>query len=540
MKKKTSKVLAVLLSAAMVMGMTACGTAATGNSGAQAGSATAAATSAIGERTTADGKTQVVVGWNYAITSLAPFQAESPAKNLFRATSVTEALCDYNAEGEIKNVLAKEWKQIDEEGYDFSVEIYDYIHDTNGNAITADDVVFSVDQVKKSGNLNAIFNKLDSVEKVDDYNMIFHMNQNEYGDIQDVLFYSTIVSRKEFEASGDEMSTTLVGTGPYKITDFVNSSSVTFEKNEEYWQTDDSLKGPRSAQNVDVIQALCISENSQQEIALETGTIDFMMDMAGGSLKQLESYENIKYSITPSVNQYMFYMSAAGPLANENLRKAVAYAIDADAVNTGAYEGVMAPSKWGMNVFSDYNDAWDEKPYYEYDLEKAKELIAAEGAEGTKLRLVATGTGVTMNEIIQGYLIEAGFDVELIEEELATYLTDAVNPEAYDIICITPNSTSNIGLWKVVMDQRNYENGTTVNGFKDDKLQELLELAGSIDGHTEENMDKLYDYITDTLYIYSTFNVSTLCMWRTDGGIVSTEMEYGALPYIGGFTYTWN
>ena len=538
--------LAGLLAAAMVMGMSGCGSTAGTDSSAESSTSTASAADAqgateeLGERKTSDGKTQVNIGWNYAITSLAPFQAESPAKNLFRSSAVTEALCEYDENGELHNVLAKNWEQTDDDGYEFSVEIYDYIHDSNGNPITADDVVFSIEQIKKGGNLNAIYNKLDSVEKVDDYNLKFHMNQNEYGDIEDVLYYATVVSQKEFEASGDEMSTTLVGTGPYKVTDFVNSSTVTMEKNENYWQTDDSLRGPHSAQNVDVIQAMCITENSQQEIALETGTIDFMMDMSGGSIKQLEGYSNIDHSISPSVNQYIFYFSAEGALANENLRKAVAYAIDADAVNQGAYENTMSPSKWGLDVFADYNSAWDEKPYYEYDLEKSKELIAQEGAEGTKLRLLATGTGVTMDEIIQGYLMEAGFDVELVEEELATYLTDATDPSAYDIICITPNSTSNIGLWKVVLDQRNYENATTVNGFKDDTLQEMIELAGSIDGHNEENMDALYDYITDKLYVYSTFGASCLCMWRTDGGIVDTAMGYGGVPYIGGFTYTWN
>lgn len=547
MKKKIVKLLALGLSAVMTASLTACGSGTNASSGdtgtetaASSGESGSASTAAIGERKTDDGRTLLRLGWNYAITSLAPFQAESPAKNLFRSTSAFEALCYYTADGELVNLLAKDWHQTDEDGYEFEVEIYDYIHDWEGNPITADDVVFSIEQIKKSGNLNAIFNKLETVEKLDDYTIRLTMNQNEYGDIQDVLWYSTVVSQKAFEESGDEMATKMVATGPYKITDFVNSSSVTFERTEDYWQTDDSLKGPYAAQNVDVIEAVCITESSQQEVSLETGTIDFMQDMAGHSIQQLEGYDNIDYSINSAPNQYIWYLSANGPLANENLRKAVAYAIDADAVNEAAYEGVMIPSGWGMDIFSDYNTEWDKEEYYPYDVEKAKELISQEGAEGTHLRIVATGTGVTMDEVVQAYLIDAGFDVELVEEELATYLTDATDPTAYDIICITPNSTSNIGLWKIVLDQRNYEAGTTVNGFKDDELQSLLETAGSIEGHTQENMDKLYQYIVDRCYLYSTFNVSNVCMWRTDSGIVETAVQYGGLPYVGGFTYSWN
>ena len=491
-------------------------------------------------RSTADGRTQINIGWNYAITSMSPFQAESPAKNLFYATSVFETLGRFDQEGNVVPLLAKEWKQIDEDGYRFQVTLFDNIYDTAGNHITADDVIFSYEQIQASGSLNAYYNKVTGVEKVDDYNVIYNLTSNEFGDFDMVLNYAAVISRKAFEDSGDQMATLLIGTGPYKVTGFVNSATVTLEKNESYWQTDDSLKGPYAAQNVDVIEIKCIPENSQQEVALETGSIDFMFDMAASSIQQLAGYSNITHAIVPGTNQYFFYLSSAGPLANDNLRRAVGYAIDKDAVNEIAYENAMVPCDLGMQIFSDYNPAWAEQDYYGYDVQKARDLIAQENAQGTHIRIVATGTGVTMDEVIQAYLIDAGFDAELVTEELATYLTDATNPEAYDIICITPFATCNVQMWKIMLDKRNWENGGTVNGFKDDHLQELLETAASIEGHTPENMDALYQYIADKNYVYSTFGTSVTNMWRTDSGIVEICSAFGALPYLGGFTYSWN
>ncbi len=155
MKRNIVKVLAFGLSAVMAASLAACGSgggAPAGDAAGTASSSEAGASSdvAAGERRTEDGRTLLRLGWNYAITSLAPFQAESPAKNLFRAASAFESLCYYTPDGELKNLLAKEWHQTDDDGYEFEVEIYDYIHDWEGNPITADDVVYSIEQIDRN------------------------------------------------------------------------------------------------------------------------------------------------------------------------------------------------------------------------------------------------------------------------------------------------------------------------------------------------------------------------------------------------------
>ena len=290
---KVKRLLAVGLAALMMISAAGCGS--KDNGAQEAGNANtpapaAESSAAIGERHTADGRTQINVGWNYAITSLAPFQAESPAKNLLYSTAVFETLAKYDQDGIIQPSLAKEWTQIDEDGFVYEVRLFDYIKDSEGNPITADDVIFCIDQINKSGTQTAYYNKLDSVEKKDDYTLVFNMNSNEYGDFDMILNYCIVVSKDAFEKSGDEMATAIIATGPYKVTGFVNSSTVTIEKNENYWQTDDTLKQPYAAQNVDVIEVTCIPEESQQEVALETGSIDFMNEMAAHSIDQLAGY----------------------------------------------------------------------------------------------------------------------------------------------------------------------------------------------------------------------------------------------------------
>ena len=533
MKKNVKQLIAMVLMIVMMMSMAACG--ASGSKDAET-NAQAAPAPTVGP----DGKTAINVGWNYAVTSLSPFQAESPAKNALRAGNVWEYLCALDADGVMQNVLAKDWEIVDEEGLVFEVEMYDYIKDHKGNVIDAEDAVYCINKIIAGGTQTAIFNAVDSVEAVDQFTLRYTLNQNDYGVIEDILCYSLVVDKDEVEASGDEMATNIVGTGPYKVTDFVNSSTLTFEAHEDYWQKDDSLKNPYAEQNVDIVNMVCIVESSQQEVALETGTVDFMYNMPGHCIRQLSSLSNISYDTLPGVNQYMFYLSANGVFADERVREAFCYAVDAEAVNIGAYDGTMVIGNPGMTNFGDYNSEWSNRDYYPYNVEKAKELLTEAGAMGTHVVIKATGDGVTMMELIQGYLNAAGFDAEIINLELASYLTDAVDPTAYDIICITPNGNSNIQLWKVVYDQRNWESGTTVNGFKDDELQKLIETAASVDGHTAENMDALYSHIVDKAYIYHPFATGTMSMWRNDTGIKDVDFRHGVIPNFGGFTYNWN
>ncbi len=533
--KNVKKLIALGLLIVMMVSMVACGA----SKSEPAANENAAAAAPGAASVTPDGKTQVNIGWNYAVTSLSPFQAESPAKNALRAGNVWEYMCCLDANGVLHNVLAKDWKMVDEEGYVYEVEMYDYIKDHAGNVIDAEDAIYCIEKIKADGNQSAIFNVLEKIEAIDQFTLKYTLNQNEFGTIEDILCYSLVVDKDAVVASGDDMATTFVGTGPYKVTSFVNSSTLTFEAS-DYWQKDDSLKNPYATQNVDIVNMVCIPESSQQEVALETGTVDFMYNMPGHTLKQMSELPYISHETLAGVNQYMFYLSAKGVFADERVREAFCYAVDAAAVNIGAYDGVQVLGNPGMANFGDYNTAWENEDYYPYNVEKAKQLLEEAGAVGAHVLIKATGDGVTMQELVHGYLIAAGFDAEIVNLELASYLTDAVNPDAYDVICITPNGNSNIQLWKIVYDQRNWESGTTVNGFKDDELQKLIETAASVDGHTPENMDALYKHIVDKAYIYHPFATGCMSMWRNDTCIKDVEFKYGVSPNFGGFTYTWN
>jgi ABC-type transport system substrate-binding protein len=106
-----------------------------------------------GEPKPAEGKgTTIIIAGEMDPGSLAPYGAEGPRN--YPCWMLYETLARTNLEGKLEKILAKDIKQVADGVY--QVTIYDYIHDTAGNHMTASDVVFSFGQFKKEGSGAAI------------------------------------------------------------------------------------------------------------------------------------------------------------------------------------------------------------------------------------------------------------------------------------------------------------------------------------------------------------------------------------------------
>ena len=77
-------------------------------------------------------------------------------------------------------------------------------------------------------------------------------------------------------------------------------------------------------------------------------------------------------------------------------------------------------------------------------------------------------------------------------------------------------------------------------GFKDETLNALMAEASSTKSHTQENVDKLHDYLVEECYRYTPITFCQINMWRTDSGIVDMALDYNLAPRLGSCTYTWN
>jgi peptide/nickel transport system substrate-binding protein len=453
---------------------------------------------------------KITIAMNQPVTELGPFGWNFGGKP-YLLQNFFEVLFDLQDNNYVP-ILAKDYTKVDDLHYD--VHLYDNIYDSAGNHITASDVVYSTQQLVKSGN-NFKWYMVGDVQAKDDYTVEYTWTKpiTDVGELEFPWCRTAIFSQKAFESSADQFATNPIGTGPYVVKSFVSGSKIVLEANDKYWQTDKSKINLNHQAHVQTIEYDIIAENAQNVIALESGAVDYSEYVPNENLAEFQ--EGGKYAdkfntqvVSGSfVNALNLNQSEGHPGADLNFRLAVYYAIDNDAIAT-ALKGTIVPSKaFGTPHFSDYVAAWDDTPNYinTFDAAKAQELLKKTTYKGEKLILAANGDEVsqTMATVIQAFLLNVGINTEIKTLDQAAGQTIDTTPEGYDIKIFGMGGGSLIGEWNRVMNNHELGKDYSVGFVKDPELQRLFEVANAIDTHTPENMTALENYVLEHGYFYA-------------------------------------
>lgn len=433
------------------------------------------------------------------------------------------------------------------------VTLRDDVYDSKGNAITADDVVFCYQQAIKAAT-QPFWTRVISCEKSGDWEITFTWTEDmlvSLGFFENVLTGCNIVNRAEYEASADGFAMDPVDTGPYVVDTYVSGSHVILKKNENYWWKDPD---PLYCQNVDTIRIDVIIDSSQIAIGLEIGTINWSANVAQADMRLFEeggihadefSVEQIMQSMNYTL-RFNCDKTALG--SNINFRKAILYSFDVDTLIqnlcNGAGYRVYCPVGT-PNSACDYNMAWEEQDYYEYDFDKAMEYLnkflaeTNQSAGDITVRLMALVNGLTQDiaEILQTYILKLGVKCEISTMDL-TNNTLMVDPSNYDVAITRTGTQGGYVLGNMALMRKDTVDPNTCGGFiNDDYLEEIASVAQTREGHTQENVDKVIEYFTEQAYGYGLFTgydnvvhekwvVNSLC-----GLDNKTHYRYGAFEY---------
>ena len=430
-------------------------------------------------------------------------------------------------------ILAKGYTEVDDKTWD--VEIYDYIKDSDGNSITASDIVFSYNLLIDAGKALK-FDSFDSIEAIDDYTVRFHWTKaiDGVGELEWPLCRVNIVSEKAY--NDHPMNSEPVGTGPYKVTEYVAGAKIVMEANDDYWQTDD-LRDAEHLANVQNLEYDIIAESSQHVIALSTDQVQYTEAVQVENLADFEeggqyAEGHAVYQAQGSGVEVLYPNCYEGkPTADINLRKAIFYALDNTAIATVA--GTYDPAKaFGTPFFSDYYEAWEtaENNYMVvYDPDKAKEYLDQSSYNGEELVLLcptdeASKSACTM---IQTFLLQIGINVTIQAEDGTLLEKDTLDPAKFDLFYKDIGGGSQIGEWNRPINYNEF--GTDYNNamIHDETLQEELLKCATVEGHTEENMTEMHNYILDNAYYYGVCIPKTTAVYSDDfATLVYREHEF--------------
>lgn len=557
---KMKKVLALFLAVMMLASvLTACGS---GNSGSDTtpqsgavtgntGTSTDAAASGTGEGTTgaqsSAANTESVVRdvVTVAVQSdpadFAPWAANSNGR--------TNALWGIYQElahiidGEVFPELMKSYS-IADDNMSMDFEIFDYITDSVGNHITADDVIFSFETGTALGYIRGV-GMVEKLEKTGDYSLRYVFNTPLTLGALDDLTRWYIVSQKAYEADPNGMSSKPVGTGPYVLTNYVANNSFTYTAREDYWQTDPSLRHARDMANTKTIQYLILPETSQRTIALEMGDADICSEISNEDIEEFreggsQSANYWTYGVPDNLSALVFANCDSSRVTSDvNLRQAIFYAIDANAILQAVWQGngttvhSLSPS-WGTGDVSDFDN---QDNYYNYSVDKAKEYLAKSNYNNEELIILSESTGniAYAAQLVQSFLSAAGINAKLQTVDSTILEATYNDPSTWDVLmtqyaCNTYAPTS-----FQVFDPTRWVTGT-INHIHDDKLTELLNACFDLSTTGDESLTALHNYVIENAYGMNLVNYTTTMVLPRFMNTVCISYKKTVEP--GGCTYT--
>lgn len=538
MKKK---VLSLFLATAMAFSLAACGggSSSTGSSTESAGAEESAAEEAAGSAAEESGeeaggeeaadaaadslkdeanidnsvtRSSITVGWNSA-TSIEPWGTDNNTPGNYE---VYEMLYETSADGEFFALLA-DASRGEFGGYDhtegentYTVYIYDYIYDHDGNHITASDVAWSyMYQYENATTSN--WQTLVSVEAVDDTTVLFTFSEEltALGQLENFLSRCFIVS----ENCSRNLTSEMCGTGPYKFVSYTSGASLVIERNDDYWQTDESLRRQESQANVQTITYQFVDEGSSRETGLQSAALDMVYDMQLNNIASFKddgSYAD-QFNVYTYAQKFVYFLCPNGadgrPTSDLNLRLAIFNAIDQDgliAALGGDYTRLYA---YATDYYSDYSFVdWAGLDNYNtktgVDAEATQGYLDASSYNGESLVLLCQSDFNDVATIIAAQLAAFGINVEVKGLDQATMTATLADSTAWDLAFGMMAGDYNVNAWSHGFDYNsNGGDGTqTAYFFKDDAWNDLLALCNTVDGHNEENMLAWWQTAVDNAY----------------------------------------
>lgn len=531
MKKAVSWFLALTMCLGMLTG---CGTAATSSSTGSTDSiqqTEAGTDDTAGESDkSAASKTgglhdRVVVAINADPGDMLPAKPMGNGKTKY-LKSVFESLFDYDENNELVPSLAKGYTEVSDTDWD--VEIYQTICDSEGNHITADDIVYAVNWLVESGN-NIKYDVFDSIEKKDDYTVTYHWKHKPSAAELEFIFVRTFMfSQKAFEEHN--FATDPVATGPFKITSFTSGSEITLEVNENYWaeNTEEDVSArlqPLHSAAVQTVEFQIIAEASQAIVALEMGTVDLCDYVTFSSLSEFEEggqYAD-QYKVDTNMSGDYYYMMpnmASNVMKDDlNLRLAMYYALDNGAISS-SMGGDYAPLKsLGTDYFTDFNKEWEDEPTYinTYDLDKAKEYLAQSNYSGEKIVMVGLSNEECKNAMtmMQSLLAQVGINVEIQSYEESMLNPIIAEQTGWDFVVTRLGGSTLVASWNTLFNN-NVHSGMTTNWYADDKLQQLYETALADETHDDEHVKECLDYALSLGLVYPFSGMASSIVYSRD------------------------
>jgi peptide/nickel transport system substrate-binding protein len=346
---------------------------------------------------------ELTVGLALEPSSIDPHYHNLSPNNSF-ARHIFDRLVHTDETQQLNPGLAVSWKPLDDTTWEFKLREGVKWHD--GSPFTADDVLFTFERapaVEASPSSFALYTKGKTLTKVDD-RTIHIKTERPHPLMPNDVATINIISKKHGEGAKTadyNSGKAAIGTGPYKLVEWVPGDRLVVEKNPDYWG---------DMAQFDKVVMKPIKSGPARVAALLAGDVDFIDLVPTADIAQLETDDNVVLS--SGVSNRVIYLhldhdrdaspfvtgtDGKNPLKDLRVRKAISKAINRPAIVEKVMENVAIPA--GQLLPAGFFGVSPNLPPEAYDPAGAKQLLADAGWGG--------GFGLTIHGPNDRYINDA-------------------------------------------------------------------------------------------------------------------------------------
>ncbi len=350
--------------------------------------------------------------------------------------------------------LAERWEMA-EDGLSWTFNLKQNVRFHDGTAFNAAAVAANLDRIMDpdlgSQKARVLLDAYTGYEIVDPYTITLRLSQP-YAPLLDVLsqVYLGIASPAALQANtNNSYQWHQVGTGPYKLDEFVPGSFIRLVRNEEYdWGP--VFYAPVTDGSLDTIEFRFYIDPATRSLALESGELQVVGELLPTDAELLAgNVEVTVYQVpVPGTPQQFFFNTRHAPLDNVTVRQALIYGTNRTEIIDAVYQG-RSPIAHGPLTSTVLHYDPEVEAMYPFDLDQARALLASQGLqdldnngilefEGEPLELTMVFSSWNqmpdVAQLIQSQWRELGIDVELIQVPDFPSLRQRVRDDDYDVI----------------------------------------------------------------------------------------------------------
>ena len=324
---------------------------------------------------------------------------------------IYQGLFGFDAEMNLIPLLAEGYES-NADATEFTITLREGVSFHDGTTFDAEAVKVNIDRLRNPDNnlsRRSLVSMVSEVEVVDDRTVKLILDAP-FGAMIASLAHpgAMMISPAALEEFGSDIGRNPVGTGAFTFTNW-SADTLEVARNDDYW------KGPAKVENI-IIRS--VPESGARMAMLQTGEAQFVPNFPPELMQVVQNNPDLQVETSPSIVEwYVALNNTKEPFGNQLVRQDLNHAVDKDAFCQVVFSGLCTPADSIIPKGLAFHVPVGE---YEYDLDRARELMAEAGyADGFSTEVWANSNTESLRAVqfLQQQLAQIGVEVNVVPLE---------------------------------------------------------------------------------------------------------------------------